>query len=77
MEKGVEPVSETAEGQAYQVVVNHEEQYSIWEADRTPPDGWLTDGFRGARQECLDHIAEVWTDLRPLSARAAAASAEN
>jgi MbtH protein len=71
----VEPVSETAQSPAYQVVLNHEEQYSIWDADRVPPDGWNADGFRGSRQECLAHIAEVWTDLRPLSARAGAAPA--
>lgn len=54
---------------AYQVVVNHEEQYSIWDAYREPPDGWRTDGFTGTRQQCLAHIAQVWTDMRPLSAR--------
>jgi MbtH protein len=53
----------------YQVVVNHEEQYSIWESDRKPPDGWRAEGFTGGREECLRHIAEVWTDLRPLSVR--------
>jgi MbtH protein len=55
---------------AFQVVVNHEEQYSIWDARREPPDGWRGDGFTGTKPECLAHIAEVWTDLRPLSARA-------
>jgi MbtH protein len=59
-------MSETA---AYQVVRNHEEQYSIWEAHREPPDGWVADGFTGAKPDCLAHIARVWTDLRPLSAR--------
>jgi MbtH protein len=62
-------VSESAVDMAYQVVVNHEEQYSIWDARREPPDGWRADGFTGTRQQCLAHIAEVWTDLRPLSAR--------
>ncbi|MEV4067934.1 MbtH family protein [Nonomuraea dietziae] len=51
------------------VVVNHEEHYSVWWADRDPPSGWTPTGFAGTRQECLDHIATVWTDLRPLSAR--------
>lgn len=55
----------------YQVVVNHEEQCSVWLADREPPDGWRADGFAGAKDECLAHIAEVWTDMRPLSARTA------
>jgi MbtH protein len=58
----------------YQVVVNHEEQYSIWDANREPPDGWRPDGFTGTRQQCLDHVAEVWTDMRPLSARDDAAA---
>ncbi len=53
----------------YHVVVNHEEQYSIWPADRRLPDGWRPDGVSGSKQECLDHIEQVWTDLRPKSAR--------
>lgn len=53
----------------YLVVVNHEEQYSIWPADRELPRGWKTDGKRGTRQECLDYIKIVWTDMRPLSLR--------
>ncbi|MCW6007280.1 MbtH family NRPS accessory protein [Micromonospora sp. CPCC 205371] len=60
----------------YQVVVNLEEQYSIWEADRQPPDGWRAYGFTGGREECLRHIAEVWTDMRPLSVRNGDESAE-
>ncbi|MFV2021482.1 amino acid adenylation domain-containing protein [Micromonospora sp. LOL_023] len=52
------------------VVVNDEEQYSIWPADgTTPPDGWRETGFTGSRVECLDHIGRVWTDQRPRSAR--------
>ncbi|WP_405393912.1 MbtH family protein [Microbispora hainanensis] len=51
------------------VVVNDEEQYSIWWSDREPPAGWRATGFTGTRQECLDHIETVWTDMRPLSAR--------
>lgn len=54
---------------AYKVVVNHEEQYSIWLADREPPNGWREVGKQGTKQECLDHIKEVWTDMRPLSLR--------
>ncbi len=53
----------------YKVVVNHEEQYSIWPADRELPIGWREAGKRGLKQECLDHISEVWTDMRPLSLR--------
>jgi MbtH protein len=53
----------------YAVVVNDEEQYSIWPAGRTLPAGWRSVGVEGAKSECLDHISQVWTDLRPLSVR--------
>ena len=53
----------------YEVVINHEEQYSIWPADREVPLGWKTVGKQGNKQECLDYIEEVWTDMRPLSLR--------
>jgi MbtH protein len=53
----------------YKVVVNHEEQYSIWPADREIPAGWKDVGKRGSKEECLAHIKEVWTDMRPLSLR--------
>ena len=53
----------------YRVVVNHEEQYSIWPDDREAPPGWREVGVRGAKEACLDHIAKVWTDMRPLSLR--------
>lgn len=53
----------------YQVVYNHEEQYSIWPADRELPAGWTAAGKEGTKQECLDYIEEVWTDMRPLSLR--------
>lgn len=51
------------------VVVNHEEQYSIWFVDRDLPLGWREEGFRGTKQSCLAHIEQVWTDMRPLSLR--------
>lgn len=51
------------------VVVNHEGQYSTWWADRAPPAGWSATGAAGTRDQCLAHIAEVWTDMRPLSLR--------
>jgi MbtH protein len=53
----------------YDVVINHEEQYSIWFADREIPLGWKAVGKRGTKKECLDYIEEVWTDMRPLSLR--------
>lgn len=55
----------------YRVVVNHEEQYSIWPSDKDLPMGWRATGFEGSREACLDHIEEVWTDMRPLSVREA------
>ena len=53
----------------YQVVVNHEEQYSIWPLDRELPGGWRAAGKTGPKTDCLAHIEEVWTDMRPLSLR--------
>ncbi|WP_321335965.1 MbtH family NRPS accessory protein [Breoghania sp.] len=53
----------------YRVVLNHEEQYSIWPADREIPEGWRAEGFEGKKAACLEHIDEVWTDMRPLSLR--------
>jgi MbtH protein len=53
----------------YQVVVNHEEQYSVWLADHELPSGWKAAGKKGTKQECLEYIEEVWTDMRPLSLR--------
>lgn len=60
---------ETEDTTVYKVVLNHEEQYSIWPASRENPLGWNDAGFSGPKQECLDHIKEVWTDMRPLSLR--------
>ncbi len=53
----------------YTVVVNHEEQYSIWFVDREIPLGWREVGKSGTKPECLAYIEEVWTDMRPLSLR--------
>jgi MbtH protein len=53
----------------YSVVVNHEEQYSIWPAYREPPLGWRKVGKEGLKEECLTYIEEIWTDMRPLSLR--------
>jgi uncharacterized protein YbdZ (MbtH family) len=53
----------------YHVVINHEEQYSIWPIDQDVPDGWRTEGTTGPKAACLAHIDEVWTDMRPLSLR--------
>ena len=53
----------------YKVVLNHEEQYSIWPQDRENAPGWKDEGKRGSKAECLAHIETVWTDMRPLSLR--------
>jgi MbtH protein len=53
----------------YKVVLNDEEQYSIWPADRELPLGWRAEGKTGTKAECLAHIDEVWTDMRPRSLR--------
>jgi len=57
----------------YKVVVNHEEQYSIWPGQRENALGWSDAGKSGLKSECLAHIKEVWTDMRPLSLRQAMA----
>jgi MbtH protein len=53
----------------YKVVVNHEEQYSIWPEYREPPLGWRPAGKIGTKAQCLEYITEVWTDMRPRSLR--------
>lgn len=61
--------SEQNDERQYTVVVNHEEQYSIWFADRPLPLGWKAVQKSGIKTECLAYIKEVWTDMRPLSVR--------
>ena len=53
----------------YKVVINHEEQYSLWPADRENPIGWLDAGKTGSKEECLAYVEQVWTDMRPKSLR--------
>ena len=53
----------------YKVVVNHEEQYSVWPVDRENPLGWEDRGPSGPKTECQAYINEIWTDMRPLSLR--------
>lgn len=53
----------------YVVVMNQEQQYSIWPETRQIPDGWKSVGKTGSKQPCLDYINEMWTDMRPLSLR--------
>jgi MbtH protein len=63
MEKDTEDLT------VYKVVMNHEEQYSIWPADRENALGWTDAGVSGTKKECLAHIDAVWTDMTPLSVR--------
>jgi MbtH protein len=62
-------MQEQEDDRLYEVVVNDEEQYSIWFADREPPRGWRTVGKSGRKKDCLDYISDTWTDMRPLSLR--------
>jgi len=59
----------------FRVVVNHEEQFSIWPADRPLPAGWQAEGTVADRETCLAHIDQVWTDMRPRSLRDLSAAA--
>jgi MbtH protein len=61
----------------YRVVLNHEEQYSIWPAHRENPLGWRDAGKTGTKSECLAYVKEVWTDMRPLSLRQAMEATES
>jgi MbtH protein len=69
-------VTEPSDDVEYVVVMNHEEQYSIWPSDTEPPAGWTIAGPTGSKDACLDHIEKVWTDMRPLSLRKALDGAE-
>lgn len=53
----------------YQVIINDEEQYSLFPVDREIPLGWRAEGKQGTKDECMAYIKEVWTDMRPLSLR--------
>ncbi|MBY0318384.1 MAG: MbtH family NRPS accessory protein [Reyranella sp.] len=54
---------------SYTVVVNHEDQYSLWPSSREIPAGWQQAGMSGAREQCLAYIRQHWTDMRPRSLR--------
>lgn len=58
-----------ADDQQFDVVVNHEAQYSIWPTWKEKPNGWQAAGFSGNREQCLEFVRSEWTDLRPLSVR--------
>ena len=63
------PSDEEEDTRTYTVVVNDEEQYSLWFADRELPNGWRAVGKTGPKKDCLAYVEEVWTDMRPLSLR--------
>jgi MbtH protein len=62
---------ESEDTRPYTVLVNDEEQYSLWLAELEVPPGWRAAGKTGSKQECLDYVRTVWTDMRPLSLRKA------
>jgi MbtH protein len=68
---------ETNDNTIHKVVLNHEEQYSIWPHDRENPLGWEDAGKSGSKEECLTYIKEVWIDMRPLSLRKKMAESAN
>ena len=53
----------------YKVVLNDEEQYSIWLADQDVPPGWYEEGTSGTEEDCVAFIDRVWVDMRPRSLR--------
>jgi len=63
-------MSETSDDQTvYKVLINDEEQYSLWPSDSPVPAGWREAGKSGTRQGCVAYVDSVWTDMRPLSLR--------
>lgn len=61
----------------YAVVLNDEEQYSIWPLGKTLPAGWYAEGNTGSKAVCLDYINQIWTDMRPKSLRDAMLQAKS
>jgi MbtH protein len=64
------PEDEREDDQEYFVVVNDEEQYSIWPTVSEIPAGWRSVGDPAPKAECLARIEHLWTDMRPASLRA-------
>jgi MbtH protein len=61
--------NEDEDHMAFEVLVNHEEQYSLWPKRKQIPEGWRSAGKEGSKADCLQYVKEVWTDMRPLSLR--------
>lgn len=59
----------------YIVLINEEEQYSLWLKDKKIPAGWHAVGKEGTKEECSQYVDEVWVDMRPLSLRKKMAAA--
>jgi MbtH protein len=59
----------------YIVLLNDEEQYSLWPKRRAVPAGWRATGFEGSKAECVAHVDIVWIDMRPKSLRDSMAAA--
>ena len=65
----METKQDASNEETFLVVVNDEEQYSIWPSYMQMPKGWHATGVEGDKKACLDHIEQVWTDITPLSVR--------
>lgn len=61
--------TESIDNEEFDVVINDEQQYSIWPCNKEVPAGWKKVGVTGLRVHCLEHISSIWTDMRPLSLR--------
>jgi uncharacterized protein YbdZ (MbtH family) len=57
------------DGGAFYVLINEEEQYSLWPAFAEIPAGWRAVYGAASRAECLDYVDENWPDMRPKSLR--------
>lgn len=71
MTEGTDMADDDGDDRTFAVVINDEEQYSIWPETRDLPLGWTRTSMSGSRSECLSHIDKIWVDIRPLSVRAA------
>jgi MbtH protein len=65
----MEDYTMTSEDRSHIVLVNHEEQYSLWPKGKDIPNGWQATGKEGTMEECSRYVDEIWTDMRPLSLR--------
>lgn len=66
----------TDSNETYIVLINHEEQYSLWPSAKSVPAGWTVAKTEAPKAECLQFVEENWTDMRPLSLRKAMEQAQ-